>query len=175
MQRLIDISLFLLFVFGGILLANLAAISIPLILILAVLLSILYWKTRRRVLACFCGIYALIFAALLLILPIFIAGILLADHQWDKISKIPEGNRTDVESHIFFARTVRSLSFKGLYMSCFYKWNEETKSWNDLNGRVYAPADGDKFYSYKVLGLQPIDVIYDRNDKIKLAFNSFGF
>ena len=59
---------------------------------------------------------------------------------------------------------MRSSSFNGLYMSCFYTWNEDAQTWSDLNGRVYDPADGDTFYAYKVLGSLPIDVIYDRND-----------
>jgi hypothetical protein len=171
MKKLIDIFIFTVFVVGGFFLANISAITFPLVLLLAVLLSILYWKTRRRVLAYLCGAYAIF----LIIIPTYIAGLFLAGHQWDRIKEQHAGTRAEVESHIFLARTVRPSSFNGLYMSWFYTWNENAQTWNDLNGRVYAPADGDTFYSYKVLGYLPIDVIYDRNDNVKLAFNSFDF
>ena len=171
MKKLVDITLFTVFVIGGLLLANIAVLTTPLILLLAVFLAVLYWRTRRRVLACFCVVYAM----LLLVIPIPIAGLLLAGYQWDRIMEQHLGTRAEVESNIFFARTVRSSSFNGLYMSCFYTWNEDAQTWSDLNGRVYDPADDDTFYAYKVLGFLPIDVIYDRNDNVILAFNSFDF
>ena len=175
MQKLIDIFIFTVFAVGGFLLANLVEITIPLILLLAVLLSIQYWKTRRRVLAYFCGIYAIFLAMFWLVFLISIAGLSLASHQWEEIKAQHPGTKDEVESHIFWARTVRSSAFTELYMSIFFTRDIKDQSWHDSNQRVYAPAEGDKFYAYKVIGFLPIDVIYDRNDNIKMAFNSFDY
>ena len=93
MKKLVDITLFTVFVIGGLLLANIAVLTTPLILLLAVFLAVLYWRTRRRVLACFCVVYAM----LLLVIPIPIAGLLLAGYQWDRITAIPQELDRDEE------------------------------------------------------------------------------
>jgi len=171
MKRIIDIAIFVVFAIGGFWLANYVVATIPFILGLAVLLAVLYWRTRRRILACLSGVFAL----LVLTMPIAIAGLFLAAHQWDGINDQHATTKSEVESHVFLARTVQSTLFSGLYMSCFYTWEEEDRSWHDLNGRVYTPTEGDQYYAYKVIGFLPIDVIYDRSDKVKMAFNSFDF
>ena len=171
MRTVIDIALFVAFVVGGFWLAGEVEIASPFILLIAALLSVHYWRTRRRLLASLAGV----FVSLLLLGQLTLAGLVLAGHQWDKIEREHAGTKTEVEAHIFLARTVQRESFTNLYMSIFFAWNAHERSYQDSNRRVYAPADGDKYYAYEVIGFLPIDVIYDRNDKVKLAFNSFDF
>ena len=103
---------------------------------------------------------------------------LLASSQWGILlsQSHPGQSRQEVERRIFCASVHEYDSFSNLFLSGYFVWSSETGEYQgQIGGKqvAYAPQVGDRYVSYKVLDLMPIDVIYDGHGKTKLCHPSF--
>ena len=103
---------------------------------------------------------------------------LLAFSQWGILQSRshPGQSRQEVERRIFCASVHEYGSFSNLFLSGYFVWNSEKGEYQgQIGGKqvVYAPQLGDRYVSYKVLDMMPIDIVYDRQGKTRLCHPSF--
>ena len=82
--------------------------------------------------------------------------------------------RKELEHHIFLKTAHHYGSFTNLAYGMMHYWNKETGIYEGgTRDGDYKPMPGNKYYCYKVLGIMPIDAVYDSNDNVKIVFQTF--
>lgn len=82
--------------------------------------------------------------------------------------------RKELEHHIFFKTAHHYGSFTNLEYGMMHYWDKETGIYKGgTRDGDYKPVPGDKYYCYKVLGIMPIDAVFDSNDNVKIVFQTF--
>lgn len=96
--------------------------------------------------------------------------------QWmlnDYDHKMPK-TRDDLESHLFLETPHQYGSFTNLQYGMMRYCNEKDGVYRDATrSGDYTPMSGDKYYTYRVLGIMPIDAVFDSNDNTILVFQTF--
>jgi len=55
-----------------------------------------------------------------------------------------------------------------------HHWNEGRRVYEgSTRNQDYVPASGHQYVCYKVLGIMPIDAVYDASDNVIMLFQSF--
>jgi hypothetical protein len=72
--------------------------------------------------------------------------------------------RGELERHIIFKVAHKYNSYTNLEYGQWYSFQQK-----------YRASPGDTFYCYKVLGIMPIDAVYDSNDNVKIVFQTFDY
>lgn len=82
--------------------------------------------------------------------------------------------RKELEHHIFLETAHHYDSFTNLQYGRMHYWNKETGIYEGgTRDGDYKPMPGDKYYCYKVVGIMPIDAVFDSNDNVKIVFQTF--
>lgn len=100
----------------------------------------------------------------------------LANYEWDKsgFATNPPVTKVQIDNTFHFAQCARQNSFHDLFVSNFFHkhgTNEVLRAGLPLG--EYLPQDNHRFYSYRFLGLLPVDVVCDNEDKVLFIFPSF--
>ena len=82
--------------------------------------------------------------------------------------------REELERHIILETPKQYGSFTNLQYGMMHYWNEEKGVYQGATrAGDYTPKSGDKYYTYRVLGIMPIDAVFDSNDNTILVFQTF--
>lgn len=127
--------------------------------------------------------YALITVGSVISLPIFAFYFLVAAYVFTLAQWIINGDdfrkpktKTEFERQIWCATAYQYQSFTNLDygMKCHLDAESKFYQSTDTNA-VYTPQPGDKYYTYRVLGIMPIDAVFDANDNVILIFPTFDY
>ena len=117
---------------------------------------------------------------IMLVFGVLFGSFVLANYEWAKID--PSTNniytRLDVENRLILAIKTKYSCFSELEAGHYLWWNEEKKEYQGSylgNRFVYKPQLGDQYLTYRILGVMPIDVIYDNKDNLIYCAKSFDY
>jgi hypothetical protein len=108
--------------------------------------------TTRRKLALGIGVIAIL-GVFAILYPF--ASYFVADYQYEKLVKTSAATKTEVE-RVLFLYSVEQIDIK-------------KSAW----GNSHSLAAGEMCYQYRILGREPIDIVYDSGWRVKEIFASY--
>lgn len=96
--------------------------------------------------------------------------------QWliNGYDNIKPKTKIDLERHLFLETSRQYGAFTNLQYGLMHHLNENTGVYEGARREEdYIPKPGDKYFTYIILGVMPIDAVFDSNDNVITVFQTF--